>query len=240
MLGGIICASCGGAAPRTGPHQKYCAPCSIKANKRRIGVKDAARRARVKSLTTSNGERLSAASASGIGDLMRPVTLEWSVRIIVPFTYAGSKNHIYSLRDSGHLFLRAESKAFRDEVTLRLRSALIGRRIVQNRLWLDIFVQKSNHKGDAVNFVDMICDAVKLAVPLDDRWYSLRRVDWEIAKDSPQIFVGVGQENVRDVQACSSCGRLLPFDSFGKKSSNKLGIDRNCRECRAETPRAVA
>jgi hypothetical protein len=84
-----------------------------------------------------------------------------------------------------------------------------------------------------VNVVDLVCDAVKDATGLDDRWYSIRCVDWQIVKVDPMLFVGLGQEDVGDAQACSTCGRLLGFDAFGKKSGTPNGIERVCRECRA-------
>lgn len=111
---------------------------------------------------------------------------------------------------------------------------------MQNRVWLDILVQKPNQRGDAVNFVDLICDAAKSAIGIDDRWFSIRRLDWQIVKDDPKIYIGIGQEDVPAVQACSSCGRLLPFSEFHKNTRLQNGVSRNCKECssaRVKSPR---
>jgi hypothetical protein len=121
-----------------------------------------------------------------------------------------------------------------------MQSALRGRDIKQNKLWIDLFVQKPDARGDAVNLVDLVCDALKKAAGVDDRWFSIRHLDWEIVKVNPQIFVGLGQEEVSDVQACSCCGRLLTFDAFGKRKSNKSGIGRVCYECRRSVDRGAA
>lgn len=164
---------------------------------------------------------------------MRTVELDWLVRINVPFSYSASKNHIWSNTARGHVFMRSESREWRDMTINRVQNALSDVRIKQNRLWIDIFVQKPDHRGDAVNFVDLICDAIKRAIPLDDRWYSLRRVDWEIVKGEPSIFIGIGQEiGVEDCQVCSYCGGIHTFEKFTKNRSTKSGYSRVCRECR--------
>jgi len=158
--------------------------------------------------------------------------LEWAIRVGVPFTYAGSKNHLYARRRSGHVALRKESVAIREEITLRLMSALRGQKVAHNKVWLDILVQKPNHKGDAVNFVDLVCDAVKRAIPVDDRWYCIRRVDWQIVKENPMIYIGIGQESVEDCQICSSCGFIRPLGAFNRNRHGILGVGRECKPCR--------
>lgn len=158
--------------------------------------------------------------------------LAWVVRVSLPFDYAVSKNHAWAMSTKGHVRLRDEHRAYRDALTLIIRQALKGQPVKQNRLWLDILVQKPNHRGDAVNVIDAVCDAIKHAIDLDDRWYSIRRLDWEIVKDRPSIIVGIGQEDVEDVQACSTCGRLLEMAAFpGSKGTTKFDRARDCREC---------
>ena len=129
--------------------------------------------------------------------------------------------------------MRDESRYMRTLLTEEVAKVVPVEKLVQNKLWIDIYVQKPRQNGDAVNFVDMVCDAVKDAIPLDDRWYSIRSVDWQIVKHEPMIFVGVGQETGINVQACSSCGRLLTFDLFHRHKGLRHGIGRNCRDCMA-------
>lgn len=239
----ITCAACGQEADRTGPVQKYCAPCSEVANRNRRakwarehavnaedrGVWAAGRREQIQAA----GVELSAKSRSSICWMGEdPPDMSWMVRATVPFDYALSKNHIWRVGRKGHVYLRQESNAARQALAFRLKSALGSQVVARNKLWVDIFVQKSNHKGDAANFVDSIFDAVKVAVGLDDRWFSLRRLDWEIIKKDPKIYVGIGQETAENVQVCSSCGRLLPYSWFSKNKNDKMtGHARTCREC---------
>lgn len=179
----------------------------------------------------TRGRALSAKSAGSITSIAAP-TLAWLVRVAVPFSYAASKNHVWTAKDRDHVRSRARSRQFRAELAASVRSAIAGKAIGLNKLWIDIFVQKPDHKGDAVNVVDLVCDAVKDATDLDDRWYSLRCVDWEIVKGEPMLFVGIGQQSREDVQACASCGRLLDVLMFASNRSNKRGISRVCHECR--------
>ena len=161
----------------------------------------------------------------------QPPALTWLIRIAVPFQYTLSKNHIYTMTRYGHTALRREARASRDEITQLLREAVRDRTIKNNKLWIDIFVEKPNHRGDAINVVDLVCDAIKDATGVDDRWYSIRCIDWQIVKSEPTIYIGIGQEECEDAIACSFCGEILPLAAFNKNRASKIGVDRRCREC---------
>lgn len=241
MLQGLICKRCGNAAPRTGSRQFYCRPCSEDLSRQRAAAwargnppsKETIARAtqRKKSVTTTRGLALNEAEAFSIGDIIQPVEMAWQVRVAAPFSWASSKNRIYN-PNGHHVSLREEVRQYRGSLTMMIRAALAGRVLRQNKVWITLFVQKPQHKGDAINVVDTVCDAIKDAIDIDDRWFSIYRLDWQIVKVDPQLFIGIGQEAGPDVQVCSSCGRLLTFDNFTKKTNQKNGIDRNCRECR--------
>lgn len=244
----IICADCGQAAPRTGPVQRYCPACSERRDLARKRLWAAAhppdessRRRRLanaryrKALVCDAGRATSADCARSIAwrDPHKPELL-WLARVSVPFSYAASKNHLYTLRRNGHLALRREVTAMRRAIAAEIRAALVGQRVAHNKLWLDILVQKPNHRGDAVNVVDLVCDAVQDAIGLDDRWYSLRGLDWEIVKTDPRLFVGLGQDARDDVQVCSHCGQLKALGEFTRKAKSQLGVGRACRACLRE------
>ncbi len=244
----LTCAECGKKTPRTGTVQRYCPSCSEKRDLRRKRLwarrhprspeqaarQVAGRKAR-KEQAKEAGAVASKAAASSIAwfDPVGP-DLAWYVRIGVPFSYAASKNHIYTMRRNGHRALRREARAFRREVVLALRGGLHCAPVVHNKVWVDILVQKPDHRGDAVNVIDLVCDAVKDAVGVDDRWFSIRRLDWEVVKVNPRLFVGVGQESDVDCQVCSYCGQIKPFSEFDRRKGTRLGIGRECRQCRRE------
>lgn len=237
----IKCQECGIGTPRRSPVQKYCEPCSEQRDlerkrnwaRKNPPKKSTRRKAQAKRKTSrvETGKAISAEVADSIGWTTPSIDLSWQARIAVDFSYGVSKNAIYTSRGGGHVALRRKSRAIKDEITLRMRNATAGRKIAHNKLWLDILVQKPNHRGDAINVIDLVCDGVKEAVPVDDRWFSIRSLDWEVAKNSPKIFIAIGQDTDEDAQVCSYCGRILSLEKFGKRKDGPLGHGRECKEC---------
>lgn len=161
-----------------------------------------------------------------------PIDLEWIVRVAMPFDYTMSKNAIWRSVGAGHVVLRQESRTAREVLALRISQAMGARRPVQSRIWLDIMVEKPNQRGDAINVVDFVADAVKDAIGIDDRWFSIRRLDWAVVKTDPQLYVGIGQEvGAVPSQVCSYCGQVLPFEAFSVNRSTKSGRSRTCVPC---------
>lgn len=232
----MLCASCGAECVKRGPTQLYCEPCSSEADIRR---KKAWANKRATTSESSDhdkwlnyGKQFSNSERMHLTDMLywQP-NLIWYSRIAFPFSWAGSKNRIYSGIPSGHVALRRSARDFRAGLAAMVKSSLRGQNIVQNKLWIDIFVQKPNHRGDATNFLDLICDAIEDATGLDDRWYSVRGINWQVVKNDPMIYVGLGQDTSVDVQVCSTCGRLLEYHFFQKSKSASNGIGRVCKEC---------
>lgn len=245
----ITCAGCGTETPRRGPTQKYCEPCSAKRDakrKREWAAKHRRpadpeetrqRRERKMSRVKANGKTLSTENAESIS---WPTTyapdLRWQIRTAVPFDYGYSKNAVWRYSTHGHVYMRSQARSLRDALAWRLKNVTKGIEIFEGKIWIDIFVQKPNHKGDAINVVDTVCDAVKDAIPVDDNWYSIRRLDWQVVKTNPRLFVGIGQEADQHYRICSHCGRELPLASFRRRKSARLGRGRACKEC-LSTPR---
>lgn len=232
----IICEACGIEAMRRGPMQFYCVKCSVeKDNQRRYTRK----RASAPSEEKERGIRISAAvSHNSLFEHLLTNDASWFVSLKIPFSIAASKNYIWGMaRGGGHIFKRQESRSYQAIIEAKVRSSIKDVKIFNNKVWIDLFVQKPNHKSDAINVISVICDGIKRGLDLDDRWFCIRRVDWEIAKENPQIFISISQDEAFDVCACSHCGRLLTFDQFNKKKGNALGVDRVCRDCRGFGPK---
>lgn len=237
----ITCTVCGEIVPRRGSVQKYCRTCSEVRDLERKNLRNTPeQRRKRRSLVQQVGARVSVENRSGIlwpsDEEYDPI---WLTRICVPFSYALSKNHLYTMKRSGHVALRDEARAARDELIMRIREAMSSVTVARNRLWIDILVQKPNHKGDAVNVLDTVCDAIKQAVPLDDRWYSIRRLDWEIVKTDPLLYVGLSQDSDVDCMVCSFCGQIKPLDQFNKRKHSATGVDRTCRDCKKVSRKRV-
>ena len=227
----IICKVCNKSALRRGWRQFYCIPCSELRSKGSVR-KSALRQ---KSDIILRGIEISKSHVRKSITGYRPFASDdgWMVSFKIPFTQAASKNHVWSLASgSGHVFKRAESRQFQNVIVAKIQEGIREHKVFQNKIWIDLFVQKPNHKGDAINVVDVICDGLKVGLGVDDRWFCIRQVDWEISKHDPQIFITVFQNEPFDVQPCSHCGRILRLDKFGKKHSSRLGVARVCRDCR--------
>lgn len=179
------------------------------------------------------GAQVSKDNAISCADSFHEPRFEWYVRIALPFSYVSSKNAAYgyrSHRGGKTKYLKPEHKKYRDSIAFMLKNAVKPVKIKTHKVWIDIYVEKPNHYGDAVNVVDTVCDAVKLAIPIDDRWYSIRKLDWSINKVNPQLFVGIGQEiDVEDSKVCEACGLIKPLIDFGKDGLRKAGKCKSCR-----------
>lgn len=237
------CEMCNMLIPHKKNSQRYCAECSEKRDLERKKLwaranpqdPDYITKKRRKSIARilQAGQERSLSAAQGIDwAAEEPPPIVWLVRFGVPFTYAVSKNHIYTTTSSGHVFLRKENLAFRKNIEEKARQATATVGVVQAKLYIDILVQKPNHRGDAVNVVDTVCDALKKGVGVDDRWFCIRRLDWQIVKTDPMLYIGLSQSEREHHQVCSSCGHILPYAEFQKKNSSKNGHGRTCKACR--------
>lgn len=227
----IFCTVCGVEDIKRGPMQKYCRECSSE--------KDVARRYRTQPEKRSSklaavGKKISAAHTgeAKMGWLLEPAPpMTRSMRIKMPFTYSYSKNAIWSMGGRGHVYVREDIKALKNDMVERLREASHAPWF-EGKVYVDIFVEKPDAKGDAINVVDFVCDAVKQAIEVDDRWFSITRLDWSVCKNDPHIYIGVAQAVEEHHRVCSYCGRVLPLTaSFTKRKGMRLGYGRECKEC---------
>ena len=249
----MTCDDCGTETTRRSPSQRYCPECS---GNRATMRKSAWAERHGRTPTTRTPEQYAAEKSAMVaaGEVAsiesRASLTDWTdeeapsahklVRVALPFDYSASKNAIHRVGRGGHVYARRESNAYRDALILALRNAG-GSGWFQAKLWLDVFVEKPDHRGDAVNVVDLVCDAVKVATGVDDRWYSLLRLDWAIVKRDPRLIVGLRQDAQCDMQVCSYCGLALPLDAehFHRNRSTKSGYTRACRTC-SSAKRAAA
>lgn len=243
-VAGFVCLLCKSPCVRKHVMQKYCSSCSEIRDRERKRLwfrshpltrsqldKRMERNAELREATIKAGAKMSEGQSIA-WDTSTP-KLSWIIRIAIPFSYAFSKNHIYALVHRGHIALRKESKKKRDALTTLFADAIrqSGRKIVRNKLWVDLLVQKPDHRGDAINVLDCICDGLRHATGLDDRWFCVRKLDWEIVKTEPRIYVGIGQEDCAECIVCSTCGRILDLERFCRNSYGPSGRHRVCREC---------
>ena len=149
------------------------------------------------------------------------------VRVAVPCSSARfSKNRMYGLRGRDTMaphenrrFIRSEVRAARDALALEIKHASRDLAWPQRKTYLDILVQLPNHKSDAINVVDVVADAVVAGTGVDDRWFCISRLEWEMKKDKPMLYVGIGQDGLEHQKLCPTCGRVLPLTMFRARGS---------------------
>lgn len=213
--------------------QQYCAPCQDvrQSTLRHQGARktQASKTAAYLAVADSSSKLKTALP----GAFERP-DYDWTVSFMVPFTNSASKNRRWSQMAGGRgIFIPVDVLNYTQLISQETRKALQGRQIFENKVWLSFFVQKPDHKSDAVNVVDTFCDAIKTVIGVDDRWYSIDVLDWEIKKREPHVYVRIGQADCFDARPCSYCGEIYPLDHFHKSKGNRLGYGRECRECKS-------
>lgn len=241
----MICQLCNQGTERRSRVQKYCIPCSELRSEERKKAWSAAhppsQQNRKKWSTAQKGRSIEAGLANSavvskdsiIGSERFIASAGWCVKFKFPYSQAVSKNSLWSFGGKGgHVYRRQAANQYQDTLALYTKAAMAGRKVYINKIWIDLFVQKPTHKSDAINVLDTVCDALKVGLGVDDRWFCIRQLDWEITKNDPHIFISIYQKDTFDAQACSHCGRILAFSNFTKSKYNKSGYGRVCSECR--------
>lgn len=109
----------------------------------------------------------------------------------IPFTWDWSKNKMWLKRRDGGFYLNKKTKNLSHELFLAIRSKRPNF-TPKKKVYITIFAELSNHRGDAVNLVDTLLDAVKGAINIDDRWFAIKSLDWEI-KPNGKIKIDIEQ-----------------------------------------------
>lgn len=160
---------------------------------------------------------------------------QWGVTATVPgFAWqAWSKNRMWVTHRGGGKHLAPEAKQARGWLHTALTREIHaqGIRPAHNRYWVGITVYPPDLRGDPTNVVDLVVDAVKTAVGVDDHWAALHGLDWDIDKQRPRIVVSISQTDCWHASVCSACGMVLPLDRFGRRASAKLGVASRCKDC---------
>lgn len=125
--------------------------------------------------------------------------LAWTARAVVPFDWQWSENKMWLARAGSYgRRMNPASEAHRTELKLRMQESLRGVRVTPDQvLWLGIFVWLPDRRGDAINAVKLVADAVQLATGINDRHYKLSGLDWELRPENPELVVTIGQEGER-------------------------------------------
>jgi hypothetical protein len=148
----------------------------------------------------------------------------WSEKIVIPWSKHLSKNSIWTHGSrNGHVFIRSEVRAVRNKISTLVKMSCAKHDIKKSKIWIGIFAQKPTAQGDAVNYLDLIADAIKDVMPVDDNFYSVDFIDWEIKKINPEVAIYIGQRAEHNHVICSYCGQLTIEEN--------LSAVRTCKFC---------
>lgn len=227
----VVCGQCQRTFVTRETRKLFCDPCGISRRRGNVTRSIDARRVSRPAALAEIAQTTAADKTKLVDALVDRPDYLWSVFYSVPFAPEMSKNRRWSNNGKSVVYLSDAVRRYQDMLIATTKEALRGRRVANNKVWVSLFVQKPNHRFDAINAVDTICDAIKHAVGIDDRWFCLDRVDWEIKKLDPEIYIRISQESADDALACSHCGLIAPVADFPKRSDGPFGHSRVCRSC---------
>ena len=152
------------------------------------------------------------------------------IKINLPYSNLLSKNRIISVgrgRSSfgkSRVWVNNDVEDMRQIITLMIKK-LITTQWYQSKVYLTIIVGKPHHRGDAVNVIDNLCDCVKHAIGIDDKWFSIAKLDWFVT-NKPYVYLEIQQPITEDCIICSGCKSITPFSEMKTKNL--------CKKCHYE------
>lgn len=140
------------------------------------------------------------------------------VRVVLPFTRDFSKNNMATM--NGRI---VRMKRMRDAMqTLTEEVVLLGHKFYQGKIWLDITIYQPDHFGDALNYIDAFADAIQKAIGINDRWYAIKSLNWQINKSEPRLEIWILQNNKEHHAICQFCGVEKKFSDFNEATQRRL------------------
>lgn len=93
-----------------------------------------------------------------------------------------------------------------DAISYLIRPQFYGYQWTDAKIHVGIMVYRPDMRCDPQNFVDSICDAIKVGIGRDDNIYAVS-VDWELDIEKPRIEIEVEQESndERSARASNHC-----------------------------------
>lgn len=154
------------------------------------------------------------------------------VTVVLPFTWKLSKNYKLGRARNGRVYLPKEVREAMDDLKARVREATAEQEWFDAKVWIRIFAEMPNRNGDAINFIESVADAVKVAIGIDDNWFSVE-LDWTLSRDDPKLHVVIEQEAEEHFRFCTHCGKEKPLTEFTRLARNVRyrGYDYICRGC---------
>lgn len=115
------------------------------------------------------------------------------VGIVIPYDPELSKNRMWRKLRNGGIYKNPHTEKLCSDIAFLVEAE--SRRCVwqKYKVLVTIMIYKPDNRGDAINFIDTICDGIKAGIGIDDRYFSVS-LDWEIDKRQPRIEITVSQK----------------------------------------------
>ena len=116
------------------------------------------------------------------------------IKIEIPYMITLSKNQSHrNIAINKRVPTKAYTKALK-AIAILIKGQMNKSKVsfTEGKVWLNIMIYRPNMRGDPANFIDALCDGVKGALGVDDRYYSVN-LDWVLDKDNPRITIEVRQ-----------------------------------------------
>lgn len=125
----------------------------------------------------------------------------------IPYTFALSKNSVRTTKTGLRYLSRETKKAQQDIVDALCDTSL---QWISGPVYITITVEKTKLLVDAINVVDLVADAIKKGIGVDDAWFHLDGVYWKIVDKDPQIHIKIKQTCKSPQQLCLKCRKIVP------------------------------
>lgn len=109
------------------------------------------------------------------------------------YSSALSKNARLAKSFRGKIYIKPEAKSAERTLLRELTKGLKGVTLRQDKVWIDVTVYKTRTNTDAVNFIDAICDVLKVVIKVDDRYFCIKSWDYEIDRINPRMILKLYQ-----------------------------------------------
>ena len=119
----------------------------------------------------------------------------WTCEAAVPLNWDLSKNkaHVVGTSPRGRriVYTPKHVATARMGLTRALCLALkhYGGDVLREKLWIDLFIEFEDHRGDVGNFWDAVADCAEKATGLNDRWVVCQKMDFCINRNGPNRII---------------------------------------------------
>lgn len=189
------------------------------------------------------GKSLNAEAVATFDEFFQDNCKKHGIVVNIPFTQDLSKNKIF-VNKWGRITIQKARQEARNDIVKVIKN--VKHTFFRGKVWLKILVEKSENRGDAINVLDTVADAVQDAIGVNDRWFSVDGIDWTIVKEKPIIRITITQDITEHHDICGCCGRTLPASAFPERvckliNSGATAIAHKwCLECkRKDKPHAL-